>query len=156
MFVNNFDPNLVKGCLVTSYDQSIKFITIDLYKSGISAEILKKLQPKIIVSELVSHRSDCASIYKMKCLLSNSEIDLSNFIEVFNQSDVTSKRYFRIKFKQWQVQDWHKNELIFEHYPLDVQYLIILCSGNDLQYWAGEYGSKMANCSAVVTTDCNI
>lgn len=36
MFVNNFDPNLVKGCLVTSYDQSIKFITIDLYKSGIS------------------------------------------------------------------------------------------------------------------------
>ncbi|KAI1719990.1 f-box associated region domain-containing protein [Ditylenchus destructor] len=137
----------VPGCLSTSHYWGKKHIRIDLVAEGLDPNVLDALCPTISVSELVSNRKDCAAIYKMKCHLRDE-----NDVPIATESCDFSTE---VSWDQWAEEGWRKVEHEFKDYPAGVRYLFLECRGKDRQFWAGQYGAKMANCSVMVRSEFN-
>ncbi|GMT34595.1 hypothetical protein PFISCL1PPCAC_25892, partial [Pristionchus fissidentatus] len=55
----------ITRCFATSFWIGLRELTIDLVKEGVPEWLLDHIRPRIIVSELVAPRWDCASVYKV-------------------------------------------------------------------------------------------
>ncbi|KAL3100416.1 hypothetical protein niasHS_001719 [Heterodera schachtii] len=118
--------------------------TVNEYKIGgrrTYDEILDNFTPPIVVSELVANRKDCASAYRIR----------SHIHKGLQQMIITDAKLLRAetekRFDQWEEEGWHKIEHVFSEYPKGVRFLVVECLGHDSQFWAGNYGPKIAKFS---------
>ena len=155
----------VSACLTTSYTWFEKSIVINLAAEGLTSEIMDKLHPTFVISELVANRKDCSATYWMRSWLSSDGIIHSrrqtrhkrrsshssrreeDYVEGVNVSNV--------EFKQWEAEGWRLVEKRLKEYPAGMRYLIVQCSGSDKKGWTGFYGVKMANCLVQAICDRN-
>uniref|UniRef100_A0A183CT80 FBA domain-containing protein n=1 Tax=Globodera pallida TaxID=36090 RepID=A0A183CT80_GLOPA len=138
----------VDECVAISYTNFQKRIVIKLADEGLTDEILDKFAPSIVVSELVANRRDCGSVYRVKSqLVKMFPIDVNVHDDKRDKAErqcCGEKRHTVKTFRQWDDEHWHKVEHVFSKYPQGMRYLVVECSGNDTQFWAGNYGPKMA------------
>ncbi|KAL3125380.1 hypothetical protein niasHT_002108 [Heterodera trifolii] len=131
----------VNECVAISYGSLRKRIEIKLADEGLTDEILDNFTPPIVVSELVANRKDCASTYRIR----------SNIHKGLQQMIITDAKLLRAetekRFDQWEEEGWHKIEHVFSEYPKGVRFLVVECLGHDSQFWAGNYGPKIAKFS---------
>ncbi|GMT03616.1 hypothetical protein PENTCL1PPCAC_25790 [Pristionchus entomophagus] len=127
-------------CFSTSYTWGQKLITINLVKEGVPEWILDRIRPRIVVSECVAPRFDCASEYHMHAQLLREN-------ELFDTRARLPR--FRVEKKEWpqwtNPAEWERVEIIFDDYPMGMREIGVLSQGKDQQFWAGNYGSKFAN-----------
>ena len=125
------------GCLqnyVTSYMWGCREQLVRLINVGLTNKIMDQIQPAIEVSEWFCARFDCGSIYCIRVELLDARKRIVKFFERTEQTD------------QWLGGGlgWRKQQHVFSQYGPGVRYLRFADAGKDTQYWAGEYGSKMA------------
>lgn len=134
------DKDLVKendGCLynyVTSYQWGCREQVIYLVNVGLSNKIMDQIQPEIEVSEWFRSRNDCGSIFCIRVELLDAR---KRIVKFYENTEVTD---------QWLGGElgWRKLQHVFSKYGSGVRYLRFADGGKDTQYWAGQYGSKMA------------
>uniref|UniRef100_A0A915PF04 FBA domain-containing protein n=1 Tax=Setaria digitata TaxID=48799 RepID=A0A915PF04_9BILA len=160
----------------TSYGWCSKFQIIDLWKEGIEPAFLDEFCPPITVSEYCTCRFDCTSIYLLEVqLLYNDhhvhdQVDDGSMPLAFRSipgilvcaqyrrlgrqrvmprhDETTDTSIIRVRFLR--ETGWQKIEHTFSDYPKGIRYVLFKHSGKDEQFWAGHYGSKMANASVVI------
>lgn len=122
-------------CFTTSYVNCEKFQSVNLSDYKITAKMMDIVRPQIKVSEWHAARWDCGSIYKLKvAILDKNSVKLDHFEYEHTET-------------QWTGRQWQKVEHVFKDYPVGVRTISFLHEGQDTQFWAGHYGSKMARAS---------
>ena len=105
-------------------DQSI----LDFIDKCIEADLGLKLE----VNENYAARFDCGSIYKLNVYLVNDNYEI---IDSFQ---------FQDQMPQWSDAKWKLASRLFD-VKKPFRYVIFYHGGQDTQFWAGFYGSKMTN-----------
>ena len=119
---------------VTFYEWCCRQQILDLPKLGFAPAILDTLQPVIEISEWFCVCNDCGSKFKLR-------VDLLD-----NQYSSLAKFEHAEETPQWHggALGWRKVEHTFRNYGVGVRYIRFADAGEDTQWWAGHYGSKMA------------
>lgn len=91
------DFNGRKSCFATSYYECNKLQEIDLTRNRLFLYILNKYRPHIYVSEWVTARNDCGSVYKLVCRLTNKEKEYNLY-----------EKQLVHRFEQWEGSSWIK------------------------------------------------
>ncbi|XP_077284435.1 F-box only protein 6-like [Arctopsyche grandis] len=120
-----------KVCFATSYHRCEKKQVIELSREGISPYIMDTYQPTIFISEWYTARWDCNSYYRL-------HVELLN-----DKQEVVTNFNFDIEMRSW-LDGWKEVHHSFDSYGPGVRYVVFSHVGNDLQFWSGHYGSKMA------------
>ncbi|VDN58609.1 unnamed protein product [Dracunculus medinensis] len=160
--LNDDNGDQIETAFVTSYGWCRMFQCVDLWKKGIKPEFLDKFRPPITVSEIFNCRRDCAAIYALQVHLKKCFGKTQNwedykrspsFLNLPNPiADKTTNMYIsRVRrMDQWSEAKWQKIEHTFEDYPKGIRYVIFDHWGKDEQFWAGNYGAKMARATVIV------
>jgi len=122
----------VTSCFATSYHKCSKHQTIDLIQEGCHAYILDELQPEILIQDWHAARFDCACRYELTVILLDGR---RKPMQTFSTGNIDET--------QWTGRAWHKVTHKFKNYGAGLRYVRFEQVGHDLQYWAGNYGSKM-------------
>ncbi|CAD5229054.1 unnamed protein product [Bursaphelenchus okinawaensis] len=139
-----------ESCMVSSYSECVRWISVNLCEYGLTVEFLNKYKPTIVITEYYTNRADCGCTYNIETLLRDSDKpDL--------MSDPDNRRIvaFEDTIDQWQDQFWRKAEIVYDNYPDGAHIVDIVTRGKDRQFWAGNYGSKVAGTSIIVKFDFN-
>lgn len=121
------------GAFVTSYQKGERYQVIDFQDEF----LIEQLAPEIEVKENYTERFDCGCKYGLRVYLVSSDYLIRD------------KFVFEDTLPQWGDAKWKEAKFTFKvAYP--VRYLIFYHFGNDTQFWAGEYGSKMTNGSVKI------
>ncbi|KAI6206118.1 hypothetical protein M3Y94_00870300 [Aphelenchoides besseyi] len=142
------NPEPFESCLVSSFQLSRRRIAINLADYGLDKKALNTLKPTIVVTEFFSNRSDCACVYNFNSAVLNS----TDFTIIDGQLRGGIKTSERIP--QWEPQWWRKVEHKHTNYK-NAQYVHVISEGKDGQFWAGNYGTKIAGTSVVVQFEFN-
>uniref|UniRef100_A0A1B6F471 F-box domain-containing protein n=1 Tax=Cuerna arida TaxID=1464854 RepID=A0A1B6F471_9HEMI len=125
-----------RSCFVTSFAECSKQQSIKLSECGLSPKIMDEIQPHIEVSEWYARRFDCGIVYRLKVSLldiNKEVVDLFDKEIVENLGD----------------DEWHQVSHTFKNYGPGVRFVLFKHGGQDTQFWAGHYGSKMAGGSVI-------
>jgi len=144
----DLDENLepFNSCLVSSYRSANRFIHVDLSSYGLSSEILNYFKPTIVATVYYTNRSDCACEFMVA----------SNLLGI-GEDEMPDKDWHEDDFQidQWEPNYWRKVEHVHSSYSDDSPIFYLFVSGRDRQFWAGNYGSKIAGTSLIVKLDFN-
>ncbi|GMR34139.1 hypothetical protein PMAYCL1PPCAC_04334 [Pristionchus mayeri] len=133
-------PDIVR-CFATSHQWGQRCATVHLTKEGLPEWLLDHVRPRIVVSELVAPRFDCASEYHLHAQLLRAGEPFDTRAKTGNRVRVVEKEW-----PQWtNPAHWERVETIFEDYPAGMRTLTVISRGKDRQFWAGNYGAKFAN-----------
>jgi len=135
-------PELAESncCFATSYGPCVKEQCICLLQEGLTERYLDEMQPDITVKEYYAGRFDCGCIYKLEVsLLAENQSVIDSFT-------------FDWREEQWLGKEWHKVVHVFTQYGPGLRYVKFCHSGQDTQFWAGHYGSKMAGASVTLAS----
>lgn len=129
------DPSPLErpGCFATSYGACTKQQVVNLVKEGVHPVILDNYKPEIEVSEWHAARFDCGCVYRLTVSLLDDKRRV--LLEYTTDTIVT---------EQWLGREWSQVTHVFRDYPAGVRFVQFQHSGQDTQFWAGHYGSKMA------------
>lgn len=119
------------SCWATTYYPCEKWQVVDLATEGCSEEMMAALRPDIYISEWFAARFDCGSKYRLRVQLQDGD------------NKVLDRFKFDHEEPQWTGSRWTKVEHTFKRPPSSVRYVHFFDAGEDTQFWAGHYGSKM-------------
>ena len=147
-------PLQVPGCLkcwAYSYMWGVKYQTVSLLEvqTGLSGEFIDEVKPPITVSVWTAARDDCGSQFQLIVRLHKTEqhpqIDIvEQFQEGVEKSSTPSSFVLKRMEGQWQGGQWYKASHTFTHYPSGIRFIHVILQGKDTQFWAGNYGPKVA------------
>jgi len=144
-------PEQFLSCLVSSYSRLTRHVYVNLASYGLTPEVLKLLKPTIVVTEYYTNRSDCACVYALKSILLRPDQIVDNgppeSLEGWQATD--------IRINQWDDEYWRKAEHTWKEYEDNKSIICVSTSGQDGQFWAGNYGVKIAGTSIVVKLEFN-
>ena len=121
---------------VTTYTWCCREQFVDLQNLGFSESLLTALQPTIEVSEWFCPQHDCGCTYNLKVDILKSDyrvIDSFSFTKTFPQWSGGG----------WELV-WEKVAHQFRSYGSGLRFIRFADAGKDTQFWAGNFGSKMA------------
>jgi hypothetical protein len=130
----DINSNILKN-FATSYYWAGKMQLIqfdDCFIDFIDKFIESNLGLKLEISENYAARFDCGSLYKLNVYLINENYEI---IDSFK---------FQDEMPQWSDAKWMSAHHLFE-VKKPFKYIIYYHGGQDTQFWAGFYGSKMSN-----------
>ncbi|KAI6174249.1 hypothetical protein M3Y98_01169700 [Aphelenchoides besseyi] len=137
------NPEPFESCLVSSYQWALRRVIINLADYGLDKKTLNKWKPPIVVTEFYSNRGDCACEYNFNSAVTEST-DFTIVDHELRGGIRTSER-----IPQWEIQWWRKAEHKHTNYK-NAQYVHVISEGKDGQFWAGNYGTKVAGTSVIV------
>ncbi|XP_054707226.1 F-box only protein 6-like [Uloborus diversus] len=120
----------IQSCFATSFGPCIKSQSVDLYENATCKYLLESGIAKIKIGSWYAHRFDCASLYRLHVILQNSK---RSEIDHFT---------FQHHEEQWLGKKWDQVTHTFQNVK-NARYVFFEEGGNDEQFWAGHYGSKM-------------
>ncbi|GMT34597.1 hypothetical protein PFISCL1PPCAC_25894 [Pristionchus fissidentatus] len=130
----------ISRCIATSHSWGGRLVTIDLVKEGVPEWLLDHVRPRIVVSEMVRPRFDCASVYRMLAQLLEEGEDANG-----RGAPLQRCRAVERTWPQWDPAKWERVEVEFDGYPAGMRKIAVGSEGKDKQYWRGNYGAKFAN-----------
>ncbi|XP_050038738.1 F-box only protein 6-like [Dermacentor andersoni] len=122
-----------QGCFSTSYGACTKQQVISLASEGVLPEIMDNFKPHIEVSEWHAARFDCGCEYRLTVSLLNEK---RKVLHEFTTGPIVTE--------QWLGREWSQVTHVFRDYPSGVRFVQFQHYGCDTQFWAGNFGSKMA------------
>jgi len=141
-------PESFESCLVSSYRIAERFIYVDLAEYGLDSNTLNFLKPTIVATEYYTNRSDCACTYAFSSTLLDKK-------EVKERQPIHMPATNTVTINQWDDEYWRKAEHVFTGYKDDKSVVCLATRGKDGQFWAGNYGVKIAGTSLVVKLEFN-
>ncbi|KAI6182855.1 hypothetical protein M3Y97_00425600 [Aphelenchoides bicaudatus] len=145
-------PEPFESCLVSSFRQAHRSIQVDLASYGLTADFLNKFKPTIVITEYYANRSDCACHYAFRTGLLSSDNVAINRQRLGQRRDAMQDRF---QIDQWDDEYWRKVQHVRREYEDDANMILISSSGADAQFWAGDYGVKVAGTSVEVLLEFN-
>uniref|UniRef100_A0AC35TNC4 F-box domain-containing protein n=1 Tax=Rhabditophanes sp. KR3021 TaxID=114890 RepID=A0AC35TNC4_9BILA len=143
------DPS-IRSCFATTYFVGTKKQVIRFEDLGFNDDFMAKFKPTIIVSEMHSYRRDAGAYYKLSVDLQNGRLGNNSEEHLLNN---THQQEFT--YPQWTDPRWIKVEKEFKNYSDDTEQISFTSMGRDTMFWAGNYGSKMAKATILITFDFN-
>ncbi|KAF4524836.1 hypothetical protein B566_EDAN014319 [Ephemera danica] len=128
---NGIDGAENVSCFSTSFGNCAKHQIIKLKDHKIGSKMMDEVKPSVVVSEWYAPRFDCGSSYKMTVELLNSNLR------------VVQSKSFNITMEAWTEAVWEKAVIVLKDYVGGVRFIRFKHEGQDTQFWAGHYGSKM-------------
>ncbi|GMT03839.1 hypothetical protein PENTCL1PPCAC_26013, partial [Pristionchus entomophagus] len=108
-------------CFSTSYSWGQKLTSIDLVEEGVPEWILDRIRARIVVSEWVAPRFDCASKYQMYAQLMREG-------EKFGRTPRLP--HYKVVKKEWpqptNPAEWERVEMVFDEYPMGMREIGVL------------------------------
>ena len=156
-------PLQVAGCLkcwAFSYMWGVKHQTVSLLevKTGLSGEFIDEVKPPITVSVWTAARNDCGSKFQLIVrLLKMGQHSRPNITDHEQYQDGVEKLSTPSSFVlkrmegQWQGGQWYKASHTFTHYPSGIRFIHVILQGKDTQFWAGNFGPKVAAPRVTIT-----
>uniref|UniRef100_T1JA99 F-box domain-containing protein n=1 Tax=Strigamia maritima TaxID=126957 RepID=T1JA99_STRMM len=130
----------IQSCFASSYQSCTKYQTIDLISEGCHDFVLDQVQPEIKIEDWHAGRFDCACRYVLLVQLLDG---MGNELQQFTTGDIDEP--------QWTGRKWSKVKHTFSDYGAGLRYIKFFQRGHDLQFWNGNYGSKMTASSICIT-----
>ncbi|XP_014226462.1 F-box only protein 6-like [Trichogramma pretiosum] len=131
------------SCFVTSYGPCWASQEIDLIKEGCTEYLLDNIQPVIKIREWYGCRWDCKAVYY-------NSIELLEDENIFDVSIVKAKKKFKDTLWHEKQNKWFKFEHVFKDYGPGLRKIVFNHGGQDSQFWAGHFGSKMTRASIIL------
>ncbi|KAM3922712.1 F-box only protein 2-like isoform 1-T3 [Leptodactylus fuscus] len=121
----------------SSFTWCCKSQVIDLLKEGYTTEVLDA-QPKIVVSDWYSTRTDSGCSYELKVQLMSCS------------HDVISEYYIKYNSIPKTDSTWNQVSHTFLKYGPGVRFIKFTHGGKDTTFWKGWYGVRVTNSSVKI------